>query len=182
MSDIELLDHALELLRADGPERLSFGRLAARTNLAASTLVQRFGSKATLLQSALHRAWDHLEETTEVAAATAGSGGNGIVALLVALTGQYEDDPADQLRLLREDLRDPELRRRGVAWFARLEAEIEARLPPVRAGRHGVGTLVIAQWQGAVTLWSFRRDGPPAAAVEEALGSLLSRLKLLDTA
>ena len=70
--------------------------------------MQRFGSKAALLQAALLRAWAQLEAATDDAIAAAPDGPAGVVELLVSLTGQYgAHDFADQLRVLREDLRDP---------------------------------------------------------------------------
>ena len=50
------------MVRDAGPEALTFAAAAAESGLAASTLVQRFGSKAGLLRAALLRAWDLLDE------------------------------------------------------------------------------------------------------------------------
>jgi AcrR family transcriptional regulator len=114
ISDQDLLDAALVVVRAAGPEALTFAAAASASGLAASTLVQRFGTKAGLLRGALLRAWDLLDEQTAAAAAAAGPGPGGVVDMLVGLSGSYDaHDFADQLRVLREDLRDPVLRERG---------------------------------------------------------------------
>ena len=95
-------------MRESGPDSLSFGTLAGRVQLAGSTLVQRFGTKANLLRAALLLAWDRLDADTDRALKRAGHGGTGVVEMLVMLSGQYRPDTfADQLLILREDLRDP---------------------------------------------------------------------------
>jgi AcrR family transcriptional regulator len=175
--DEDLLDAALGLVREVGPDAVSFGSLASRVDLAPSTLVQRFGSKAALLQAALLRAWMQLEAATDEAIAAAPDGPAGVVELLVSLTGRYDaHDFADQLRVLREDLRDPVLRDRGQAWFATLSDAVGARLAGARGSDDGIGRLVVATWQGTLTVWSFNRDAPVVDDVRHMLEALLSRL------
>ena len=180
--DSDVLDAALDIVRAAGPDALSFGTLAARVGLAGSTIVQRFGTRAGLLRAALLRAWDLLDEETGRAIAAAGPGSHGVVEMLVRLSGQYDArDFADQLLILREDVRDPVLRARGEAWIATLVGAIENRLratTDAKAGADadGLGGLVVAVWQGTLTVWSFRPHGPVAAAVHGALDELFHRL------
>lgn len=176
ISDDRLLDAALEIAHRRGPEALSFGALAAATGLAASTLVQRFGTRPEMLRATLQRAWDQLDRHTADADAGAGDGPAGVVALLVGLTGSYPADDAgdyaDQLLLLREDLRDPVLRARGAAWIDTLVAAVERRL-----GGAAVGPLVVAHWQGLLTVWAFTRPAPLAGFVADGLGDLLTLLQ-----
>jgi AcrR family transcriptional regulator len=175
--DEDLLDAALGLVREVGPDAVSFGTLASRVDLAPSTLVQRFGSKAALLQAALLRAWAQLEAATDDAIAAAPDGPAGVVELLVSLTGQYDvHDFADQLRVLREDLRDPVLRARGEAWFATLSEAVGVRLIGARGGSDDLGRLVVATWQGTLTVWSFDRGAPVVDVVRDTLEELLGRL------
>lgn len=175
--DEDLLDAALALVREVGPDAVSFGILATRVGLAPSTLVQRFGSKAGMRQAALLRAWQQLEAATREAIATAPDGPGGVVELLVSLTGQYDEhDFADQLRVLREDLRDPVLRERGEAWFAVLTDAVDARLAGSSGGVDGLGQLVVATWQGTLTVWGFSRDAAVVDVVRRTLEELLDRL------
>ena len=182
ISDEALLDAALLLVRADGPDSLTFAALAGASGLAAPTIVQRFGSKAALLRAALSRAWDQLDADTAAADDAAPMGARGVVELLVALSGQYKaEDYADQLLVLREDLRDPVLRARGDAWMHTLTAAIERRLtrrPRDQDRVAGLGRLVIAQWQGTLTVWSFVRHAPLKDAVTSSLDDLFHRLKI----
>lgn len=169
IADEVLLDHALVVVRQVGPDGLTFGAVAEQAGLAASTIVQRFGSKPALLRAALLRAWDRLDDDTTAAIAAAGPGAKGVIDLLVRLSGQYEaHDYADQLRILREDLRDPVLTDRGRAWLAVLADAIEARVPGV------AGMLVLAQWQGTLTVWSFTHETPIEDMVRRNLSEFLA--------
>jgi AcrR family transcriptional regulator len=180
VSDRDLLDAALVVVRSDGPDALTFGALARESGLAASTIVQRFGSNPGLLRAALSRAWDLLDERTATAVAAAAPDPGGVVELLVRLTGSYEEaDFADQLRVLREDLRDEVLRERGRVWLAVLIAAVEQRLAAAPGGPAGLGALVVAHWQGTLTLWGFTRDAPLPDVVRSTLTDLLNRLRLI---
>lgn len=176
VSDAELLDQVLTVIRADGPEGATFAAVASATGMAASSLVQRFGRKSDMLRAALMRAWDQLDEATEHAAKDAPWSSEGAVALLVALSSGYGADApsyADGLVLLREDLRDPELRARGAAWERRLRDVLNARLAnefPLRPP----GRLMLSAWQGCLFWWAFDPVGPPADRVATELGMLLA--------
>lgn len=168
ISDDALLDHALEVMRSAGPDRLTFEAVADASGLAPSTIVQRFGAKPALLHAALLRAWDRLERETAAAIESTDLGVTGAVELLVRLSAQYDgQDYADQLRILREDLRDPILVERGRAWLATLAEAIEARVAGIS------GMLVLATWQGTVTVWSFTRDAPIDEMVRRHMAELL---------
>jgi len=173
LDDETLLDAALVIIRQTGPDSLSFGALAERVDLAGSTLVQRFGTKSQLLRSALLLAWDRLDADTARATKRAGSGRKGVVGLLVSLSGQYStDDFADQLLLLREDLRDPVLRERGQVWLDGLTTSINTRLS------EPIGQLILTQWQGSLTMWAFQRRRPIASYVRKELNDLFDRLNI----
>jgi AcrR family transcriptional regulator len=175
--DEVLLSAGLEIVHRDGPAALTFSRLAAVVDLSSSTIVQRFGSKADLLRATLFHAWDQLDLHTRNAAAMAPADAAGVVDLLVALSGDYEaHDYADQLMVLREDLRDPVLRSRGERWIATLAESIEERLPDIQGGSAGLGALVVAHWQGTLTVWGFIRPGPLPEFVRRSLEELLRRI------
>jgi AcrR family transcriptional regulator len=175
--DEELLAAGLDIVHRDGPAALTFSTLASVVDLASSTIVQRFGSKAELLRATLLYGWDQLDHHTASAAAAASPDAAGVVDLLVALSGEYEaNDYADQLMVLREDLRDPVLRSRGEAWIATLSDSIEERLVGAPGGSTGLGELVVEHWQGCLTVWGFTRPGPLPAFVRRSLDELLQRI------
>jgi AcrR family transcriptional regulator len=172
LSDEAVLESALTLMRERGPDALSFGTLARATGLSGATLVQRFGTKPGLIKAATSHAWDRLDRATSEAIASAPDGTEGVVALLVALSGYGDIETyADNLLILREDLRDPDLRARGRAWHAVLVEAISARLPD---RGDALATIVLDQWQGSLLWWSFDPDAKVEHHVECRLRSLLA--------
>jgi len=115
LPDSEVLKAAYALVHQHGPDALTFSTLAQACGLSASTLVQRFKSKADLVRSTLSYAWDGLDEKTATFSAKVPKTPAGAVQLLTMLSKDYGEIEAyaDALLILREDLRDPALRVRG---------------------------------------------------------------------
>jgi AcrR family transcriptional regulator len=177
ISDEALLDAALDVVHQNGPAALSFATLAGRVGLASSTIVQRFGTKSELLQATLLYAWDRLDEATAVAVAEASLDVDGVIDMLTALAARHDPEGfADELMVLREDLRDPVLRERGAAWIATLADAVERRLGAASGGSDGLGQLVVAHWQGTITVWGFTQRAPLPAEVRRSVTALLERL------
>lgn len=173
LSDDVILDAALDIVHRHGPAGLSFGALAAQVGLAGSTLVQRFGTKADLLRATLLHAWDRLDRATAKVIEAAPDGPAGAVELFVAMTSHDEDDYVEQLPVLREDLRDPVLRARGERWLTTLATAADARLGDAPSG---TGRLLVAHWQGILTVWAFTRERALVRAVRDGLTELLARV------
>lgn len=172
MTDEAVLEAALDLMRSAGPDALSFASLARATGLSGATLVQRFGAKQQLVKAATSHAWDRLDAATIRAVAAAPADAEGIVSILVALSGYGDIETyADNLLILREDLRDPDLRARGQAWHAVLLDAITARLP---ARADGFAGAILDQWQGALLWWSFDPHEKVERHVEDRLRSLMA--------
>jgi len=171
MPDEEVLVAALALMRAEGPDGLTFAALAARTGLSGATLVQRFENKTKLIQRALNQAWDGLDRQTAELVATVPRTPEGAIALLVGLSGDYGaiESYADDLRILREDLRDPLLRARGATWRDVLSGVLDECLSGLPAAAPGLGLLMASQWQGSLLWWSFDPEVPVAEFVEQSL-------------
>lgn len=175
MSDADVLASALDVIRAAGPDGLTFAALARASGLSGATLVQRFGSKTSLLKAAMLHAWDLLDADTRRAVAEAPLSPEGSVLLLIALSQGYGDIEAyaEGLLLLREDLRDPDLRARGRAWQRVLQAALEVRLaglPP------GSAAMMLDLWQGSLLWWSFDPDEKVEHYVERRLRAFLALL------
>lgn len=172
LPDQAVLESALTLMREHGPDGLSFGTLAKATGLSGATLVQRFGSKPALIKAATSHAWDKLERATADAIAGAAEGAEGVVSLLVALSGYGDIETyADNLLILREDLRDPDLRARGRAWHAVLMSAIQSRLPD---RGEALAAAILDQWQGSLLWWSFDPAEKVEHHVERRLRSFLA--------
>lgn len=171
LSDQEVLAVAHRLIHEAGPDALTFASLARACGLSSSTLVQRFGSKDGLVQSALLYAWDRLDEKTERLAATTPRTPEGAVEMLVALSRDYGgiEAYADGLLVLREDFRNPVLRARGAAWKQVLTGALEDRFAGMPHAPPGIGLLIAAQWQGSLIWWRFDPRGPVERFVDDSL-------------
>jgi AcrR family transcriptional regulator len=171
LPDAAVLAAAHRLLHEAGPEALTFARVAAVAGLSASTLVQRFGSKAGLMQATLLHAWDRLDAKTARLAAEVPRTPKGAVALLVGLSRDYGgiEAYAEGLLILREDIRDPVLRARGAAWKRTLSGALDACFAAVPGTPPDIGLLLATQWQGSLLWWSFDPRGRVERFVEESL-------------
>jgi AcrR family transcriptional regulator len=179
LPDDEVLAVAQRLIRAHGPGALTFASVAQACGLSASTLVQRFGSKAGLVQRALLHAWDGLDAKTAALAAAAPKSPEGAIELLVALSRDYGgiEAYAEGLLVLREDLRDPALRARGAAWKVALSSALEDCFAAMPQAPRGIGLLMAAQWQGALLWWSFDPQGAVESFVEDSLQRFVAAIR-----
>lgn len=178
LPDSEVLKAAYALVHRDGPDALTFSTLARACGLSASTLVQRFKSKADLVRSTLSYAWDGLDEKTATFSAKVPKTPAGAVQLLTLLSRDYGEIEAyaDALLILREDLRDPVLRARGAKWKAVLTRALDACFVAVPQAPRGIGLLMAAQWQGSVLWWSFDPKGRVEDYVEDNLEQFVSAI------
>lgn len=169
-TDEQLLEASLALMHARGPDALTFANLSEACGLAAATLVQRFGSKATLKQRTFLHAWDRLDKRTTQLAATVPRTPGGAVALLVGLSEQYGgiESYAEGLLVLREELRDPLLRARGAAWKTTLIEVLDGCAPrrtrllrPAYGDALARGTSLV-EFRSGAALGRVRRAEPRA--------------------
>lgn len=149
IADADILAVVRRLLAEGGDKAVAFGPVARATGLAASTLVQRYGSRDGMLRAALLAAWDALDARTAEAVAAAPPGPKGAVALLKSLGGGGE---AADVALLAVDFRDAALRDRAADWRARVEGALAQRLGGGARGREAAAIL-FAAWQGQA-LWA----------------------------
>jgi len=177
-SDEQVLDAALTLVHSSGVDCLTFAALADRCGLSPATLVQRFGTKPALIQRTLLHAWDKLQARTLQLASSLPSTPDGAVELLLGLSRHDSDVDAyaEGLLILREDLRDPVLRRRGVAWEAALTSAIGECFASVPGAPSGIAFALAAHWQGALTWWAFGARGRLDDYLAESLRTLISML------
>ena len=164
--DDEIFAAVRRLLAEGGDKAVSFATVARVTGLAAPTLVQRYGTRDGMVQTALLAAWDALEARTVEAAETSALSAKGAVQFLKLLAG---DDPASlDLSSLAVDLRDPRLRDRATAWRETVEAALAVRLGG-GAKAHEMASILFAAWQGQA-LWE--RAGGRGFKLKDALKRL----------
>ena len=170
ISDEAVLDAANVVLRRVGPGQLTFALVAAESNLAAATLVQRFENKQKLVRLTLLRAWDRLDAHTATLDRVQHESPAGAISLLAELSGAFgEVDFADGLLLLREDFRDPQLRVRGEHWGDTLAQVLGRRLTGDTSRQKQLGQMLANQWQGAVVWWGYTQRQPLATRVRQEL-------------
>lgn len=171
ISDELLVDKILPAVMEHGPANVSFGNASEASGLAAATLVQRFGSRAGMVEAVLLRVWDRVDETTAEADARYPIDPGGAVELLLHLTNSdtAEYDFTDGLLLLREDIRNLVLRARGVNWGTQLAGALGRRLSDDVDRAVMLGWQMASLWQGTLIWWAFLRDDELQVKVRKAL-------------
>ena len=177
VSDEAILDGALRALVALGPGRFTLAAAAAESHLAAPTLIQRFGSKRRLMVAALRHGNRLLGREIDGTAARADA--EGLVRFLADLARGFGDRAtmADNLALLSEDLRDPELAVIAAERSALLRRAAERWLPRMAIPRRRAARLVEAQWHGSVIQAALSGEDDIAKAVERSLRALLALMR-----
>jgi AcrR family transcriptional regulator len=180
ISDSALLDRLLATLKETGPAGLSFSRAARASGLAAATLVQRFGSRDSMVEAVLMHAWDRLDSATTSADAQMPINAEGAVELLMHLmpAASASYDITQGLFLLQEDMRNPALRARGCAWGAYLSRALGRRLTGDIAIAERLGWQMASVWQGALIWWGFTRDTTAEIRPEAMLADWCANLLL----
>ena len=180
LPDELIVEAALLLMNRLGPEALTLAEVGGLVGLSAATLLQRFGSKDALKRAALEHAWDQLGEATLTADEEQPETFEGALAIIAALSPSA--DPAPEfdggLLLLREDLRDPVLRARGIAWLETLALALGRRITREPSQRRRLGRLMVNQWQGAQIWWAFNRKGAAQDAIDADLREWHAALNL----
>ncbi|MBN9496896.1 MAG: TetR/AcrR family transcriptional regulator [Alphaproteobacteria bacterium] len=171
ISDEAVLGKLLTALETAGPERLSFSKASSAVGLSAPTLVQRFGTREAMIEAVLLYAWDRLDAATAAADAKAPASPAGAISILLGLipASRTEYALADGLLLLREDIRNPTLRKRGTAWGASLARALGRRLTTRTKHAERMGWQMASVWQGTLIWTAFKRDAAPRDAIRVAL-------------
>lgn len=177
-TDADVLDAAHRLLHAEGPEALTFARLAFYCGLAPATLVQRFKSKDGLKQAALLFAWDKLDARTAELARQVPKTPAGAIKLLSAMSGGYGGIEAYTrgLLVLREDLSDPVLRARGTAWRRALAKALDQCFATCAGAPKDMGLLTASHWQGSLLWWGFEPTEDIQRYVETSLKRFIAAM------
>ena len=140
------------ILMTEGQQAASFRAIGRATGLAATTLVQRFGSADAMLVAAMQDGWDQADAALLAAAEAAPNSDKGAAILLKALP------PTPPL------LTHPALRDRATAWQGHVIRELTLRLQDGQAA-----AILFAAWQGRL-MWG--RSGARGFALKDAVRRL----------
>ena len=176
ISDERVLDDLFALILRTGPDGLTFSLSTKACGLSPATLVQRYGNRLQLVEAVLLRAWDRLQADTEIADSEEALTPEGAVNLLMRLMPPQdtESNLSDGLLLLREDIRNPNLRSRGSKWGHTLAHALGRRLSRHQHQAERLGWQMAAVWQGAHTWWAFTRHDESEKAIRRMLEEWLT--------
>ena len=150
LPDSEVFAVILQMIAAEGEKSVAFAAVARGTGLAGSSLVQRYGNLAQMVEQALGWGWTQLDGLAASVEAENATLDKGPLALLKALTDRSHGVP--MAALLAASLRSNLLRARASDWRDRVETMLAARLHD-----HERAAMLFAAWQGQV-LWEGAGD------------------------
>lgn len=175
--DEDVLAAVIRVFVAIGPSSFTLAAVAAETGLAPATLVQRFGNKRGLLIAAWRWSNDQL------AARLSGISGKAATQdrLIDELTELAEGfgDPAsmaDQLVILAEDLRDPELAAIAAERTEMIRAFARRCLPRTKLRPASAGRLIEAMWHGSIIQAAIDRNQDVPKQVRRNLTAIVAML------
>jgi AcrR family transcriptional regulator len=181
VSDNEILAATARAISRVGPDRLTLAAVAAEANLAAATIVQRFGSKRGLLLAFSGRTSDEPAARFAQARATDAS---PLAALRAGLVGMASgigtpEELANHLAFLQLELVDPDFHRHVLGHANGMLGQIRALLSDaVDTGELAPCDLtrfaraIYVSYNGALVSWAILRKG----ALARWLGSELDFL------
>jgi AcrR family transcriptional regulator len=183
VSDEEVLEAATRVIGQLGPSQLTLSAIGAEAGVTAGALVQRFGSKRSLLKALSSR---FAEGTPQLFEGLRRANASPLAALsayadCIAGMGQSPGTVAHHLAYLQLDLTDPDLYRsaREMAKGARegirtlLEAAVAAGELKASANCRALARSIQVTLSGSLLTWAFFRKGTASAFLHEDLDALL---------
>lgn len=183
VSDDEILAATARAISRVGPDRLTLAAVAAEADLAAATLVQRFGSKRGLLLAFSERASG--EPAGRFAAARARRG-SPLAALRAALVGMASgikkpEELANHLAFLHLELVDPDFHQHVLEHGNTMLSEVRALLADAvddgeleSCDLTRLARAIYVSYNGALVSWAILRDGTLARAVGREIDFLIA--------
>lgn len=176
--DEHVVDLAVDLLVEAGPQGFTFAAVGARAGLSAATLVQRFGSRAALLERAISRSSERLAASVPSPAIASV---DALVDWLGAQTRGMETRQrlAGHMALLMEDLRAAGGRRAAAAnaHVLQMRAGIAAQLQAIGVVEADAAAVMVeAHWHGRVIQWGLTGKGSLRSWVEAGMWQMIALL------
>lgn len=179
LSDDEVLDAALDVIRERGPERFTLADVSGAVALSPATLIQRFGSKAALLQRAIGHANRQLDQVVAQPVDSGRDPRRSLIKWLVELSHPFRTREliAAHLQVLQQDLLDSGMRlharRHSELVQTRIGSYLEAMFAKTaRAKLTPLAVTIEAHWHGLILQWAIAGRG----GLNEWLGRGLERL------
>lgn len=182
ISDADILAAAARVIGEVGPSRLTLALVAQAAGLSAATLVQRFGSRRSLL---LHLAESAAGETRTAVARARAAASSPLAAarhLLEAFAALATTpaEMANHLAFLQMDLTDPDFHRLTRRQAQEQERGLRTLLQEamaageLRAGDAGtLARTLLTVTNGSLLRWAIMRKGSAAAWLRRDLDAVL---------
>jgi AcrR family transcriptional regulator len=187
LTDETVLAGVLRVVQRLGPERFTLAAAGAEVGLAASTLVQRFGTKRALLlatdQWAVERWVGGMDEVP--------AEGPALDRLIAGLVHAVDpnttaEEMANSVSLLQVALADSEFHDSTRDGAVRLRAKILERLREAKANSElcadtdvdALAELIEITYHGAMIAWAIHRDGPLITSLRARFTQLLQPYRL----
>lgn len=183
VSDTAIFDAVTEVIRRDGPLKLTLGAVAELVGVSAPALAQRFGSKRSLLVAYAEAQSGGVDELFAKARASRHDPVEALRAALVrfgASAGSREE-LANSLAFLHLDLTDPELGEHAVAQSRAIRRHLETLLGEALAQElvEGVSAVDLADilytiYNGSLITWALDGEGSLRRWIETRLDRALA--------
>ncbi len=181
-SDAEILAATARVMQRLGPAELTLADVAKAAGVVPATLIQRFGTKRSLLLAACKTGAADVAAQFAAARAKYRSPLKALVELYVACSGfaSTPESMANGLAYLQNDLTDPEFRTVTLAQFKALRAETRKLLDEAVAARElrkcdtaELARLIQQVNGGSMLDWAVFRQGTLASWLRRDLEALL---------
>jgi len=182
-SDEEILAATARAMQRYGPAQLTLAHVAKEAGVVPATLIQRFGTKRSLLLAMCSTAPSAVPQQFAEGSAKYKSPLKALIELYVACSSfaSTPESVANGLAYLHNDIIDPDFRAITLAQFKALRAETQKLLDEAVAARELVKcdtaelSRLIQQVNGGSMLdWAVFREGSLASWLRRDLEALLS--------
>lgn len=180
-TDDEVLDELLPTILVAGLDRITLEEMGAAVGLSSSTLLQRFGSRWGVIEAALDRSTDALEQTLAEPPPEGADPREALIDWLADLARPVADKRrlVGSLQVLGRDIlvaaRNRQARRHLGLMRQRIEsALVDMGFDPAAATSQAL--VVEAHWHGLVVQWALHGHGTLDAWIRHGLMTLLRQL------
>lgn len=184
VSDADLLDVVVRFIGERGPGGFTLADLGKQVGLSPATLIQRFGSKHQLIESAIGRVNERLAQAVSRVPSGSEDTEAALVEWFVDLAHPFRTRPliASHLVFLRRDLLDATLRakasRHSRLVRRRVCQYLEAMRSDLAQDARPIATALEAHWHGLVIQWAIAGQGPLDAWLRTGLTLFLRALRV----
>lgn len=184
ISNDRVVEAALQIVREHGPRDFTLAQIATAVSLSPATLLQRFGSKATLLQLVTEHASRLLDEELSRPLNAGTEPKQDLVAWLVELAMPVRTRQllVAHLQVLEQDLLDPRSRKRVKHHSVLVQRRILTYLDAINLNltsdaTSALATTIEAQWHGLILQWSMAGTGSLRTWLNDGLTVLFSLIR-----